>query len=271
VKGIFARHGVEPETLWTQGTGETLQAVVSGAVDVGISLGTSGVMAAFAKGAPVRPIGNSMTGADDLFWYVKADSPLKSLREAAGKSIAYSSNGSSSHLAVLAFQRHFGAQMKLTPAGGPPAVLTQVMSNQIDIGWSTPPFAVEDIKQGKLRLLARLGDVPEFKDQTIRMMVSSLPVIEGKEDLLARFLAAWRETVDWMYAGDEVFPHYARHAQIDPALAKEIRDSYYPKRNLDLARVSGLDNAMRDGIEMKFLTQALTSEQMSELLRFYAK
>ena len=270
-KAIFRKHGVNPEVLWTQGTGETMQAVISGAVDMGISAGTTGVMAAFAKGAPVRPIGNSMTGAEDLFWYVKAESPLKTMRDAAGKSIAYSSNGSSTHLAVLAFQRHFGVQMKLTPAGGPASVLTQLMSGQIDIGWSTPPIAVDLARKGTLRVLARQADVPEFKDQTIRMAFANLAFINAKGDLLNRYRQACQETVDWMYAGDESLAPYAKNTQIDVALARDIRDGYYPKRNLDIARLSGLDFAMKDAVELKFLTQPLTQQQMDEFVRFYAK
>lgn len=269
--GIFRKHGIALDILWTQGTGETMQAVISGAVDVGVSAGTAGVMAAFAKGAPVRPIGNSMTGADDLFWYVKADSPLKTMKDAAGKTIAYSSSGSSSHLAVLAFQRHFGVRMNLTAAGGPPGVLTQVMSGQLDIGWSTPPFAVDLIRQGALRVLAREGDVPEFRDQTMRMTIANLAFINGKPEVLDRLGKAWREAIDWMYAGDEALGLYAKFAGVEPALARDIRESFYPKRNLDFARVSGLDNAMKDGIEMKFLSAPLTKEQMDDFLKFYAK
>ena len=64
--GIFKKHGLALELLYTQGAGETLQAVISGSVDIGIGVGTAGTLGAFAKGAPVRAIANSMTGADDL-------------------------------------------------------------------------------------------------------------------------------------------------------------------------------------------------------------
>jgi NitT/TauT family transport system substrate-binding protein len=67
--GIFKKHGLELQIVYTQGTGETLQAVVSGSVDVGIAVGMFGVMGAYAKGAPIRAIGSTMTGANDLLWY----------------------------------------------------------------------------------------------------------------------------------------------------------------------------------------------------------
>src|SRR3979490_2716942 len=75
-QGIFRKHGLDLEILYTAGGGETLQAVISGAVDVGLSAGTLGVMGAFAKNAPIRIIGASSTGSRELFWYGRGASPL---------------------------------------------------------------------------------------------------------------------------------------------------------------------------------------------------
>src|SRR6478736_4511719 len=83
--GIFKKHGLDLEILYTNGGGETLQAVISGSVDIGIGAGTGGVLGAFAKGAPVRILLGGATGASDLYWYVPAGSPLKSFKELDGK------------------------------------------------------------------------------------------------------------------------------------------------------------------------------------------
>ena len=86
--GIFKKHGLELEIVYTQGAGETQQAVISGSVDIGIAAGIMGVLSAYSKGAPVRVIGAETTGAKDLYWYVKADSPIKSLKDTDDKVIA---------------------------------------------------------------------------------------------------------------------------------------------------------------------------------------
>src|SRR6266705_3112820 len=78
--GIFKKHGLTLELLYTQGAGETQQAVISGSVEVGVM----GVLSAYSKGAPVRVIGAEATGAGDLFWYVKADSPVKTISDFNG-------------------------------------------------------------------------------------------------------------------------------------------------------------------------------------------
>src|SRR6266516_4217533 len=83
--GIFRKHGLDLDILYTQGGGETLQVVVSGSVDVGLSAGMLGSFGAYAKGAPIRIIGASSTGSREVFWWVAASrSPLTSMRDVNG-------------------------------------------------------------------------------------------------------------------------------------------------------------------------------------------
>src|SRR5215471_5362879 len=60
--GIFKKHDLEVETIYTSGSGETLQPVIAGSVDMGFAVGTLGAIGAYAKGAPVRIIGAQATG-----------------------------------------------------------------------------------------------------------------------------------------------------------------------------------------------------------------
>src|SRR5260221_13627855 len=50
--GFFKKQGLSLELLYTQGAGETLQAVISGSVDMGLGVGTAGGRWALRKGAP---------------------------------------------------------------------------------------------------------------------------------------------------------------------------------------------------------------------------
>lgn len=269
--GIFKKHGLILEILYTQGAGETLQAINSGSVDIGLGVGTAGVLGAFAKGAPVRAIANSTTGADDLFWYVPAASPIKTLKDAGGKTIAYSTTGSSTNLAVLAFIRQFGVDAKPVATGSPSATFTQTMSGQIDIGWSSPPFGVEALQQGRIRIVARESDVPAFRNQTVRLMVANLETVEKRRDAVERYLQAYRETLDWMYTDPAALQAYAAWVGIPEALAREVRDQFFPKENLRLDRLSGLDEAMVDAVSLKFLPVPLSKQQQAELFKYYAR
>jgi NitT/TauT family transport system substrate-binding protein len=108
--GIFKKYNLKIEATGTQGAGETLQGVISGSADLGAGVGVAGAMRAFSKGAPVRILLPAFTGTGDLYWYVKADSPIKSLKDATdANTIAYSTSGSSSNNIVLAFVKELGA------------------------------------------------------------------------------------------------------------------------------------------------------------------
>ena len=160
--GIFKKHGLVLEILWTQGSGETQQAVISGSVDVGVAVGVMGALATYSKGAPVRVIGAETTGAGDLYWYVPTTSSIKSLKDTDGKTIAYSTTGSSTHGVVTAFMKQYDLKAKPTATGGPAPTLSQVMSGQIDIGWSAPPFGLQQLDEGKIRVIATGNDAAVF-------------------------------------------------------------------------------------------------------------
>src|SRR3977135_3041916 len=100
------------------GAGETMQPVISASADIGAGVGIAGVMRAFARGAPVRILLPAFTGTGDLYWYVKADSPLKTLNDiTAANSIAYSTTGSSSNNIVVAFKDNLGVKAKAVATG----------------------------------------------------------------------------------------------------------------------------------------------------------
>lgn len=265
--GIFKKHGLELEILYTQGGGETQQAVISGSVDIGVAAGIMGVLSAFSKGAPVRVLGAEATGGTDLFWYVKADSPIKSLKDTNGKTIAYSTNGSSTHGIVNAFIAENGLQAKPVATGGPSATLTQVMSNQIDVGWSAPPFGLDLLDEGKIRIIASGNDAKAFKDQTVRLLITNAQTLKARKETLDRFMKAYRETVDWMYSGDAALKIYAEFVGIPESRAKRSRDEFFPKSAVDPDKIVGLEAILPDAVTLKYIAKPLTKEQLAELIQ----
>ncbi len=73
------------------------------------------------------------------------------------------------------------------------------MSGQIDIGWAVVPFALTEVQEGKIRIVARGNDVPSLKDQTVRVQIVNANALKAKKDVFIRFMRAYRETLDWMY------------------------------------------------------------------------
>ena len=264
--GFFNRHGIALEILYTQGSGETQQVVISGSVAIGVGLGTTSVMAAFAKGAPLRVIGNASTGSSE-FWYVAANSPVLRMKDAGGRTVGFSTTGSSSHMEVLAFLKHEGVDAKPVATGGTAATFTQVMSGQVDIGWSSPPFGIEAAREGKIRIIARGNELPYFRDQTIRLIVAHAGWLESHRDVGARFVQAYRDTLEWMYGDPAGLAAYAKFAGTSLATAQQVRDEFYPRDGLTVDRISGLEAVMADGVANKYLAAPLTKEQLGQLFQ----
>lgn len=270
--GIFAKHNLKIESFGTAGAGETLQAVISGSADLGVGVGVAGVMRAFAKGAPVRILLPGFTGTGDLYWYVKADSPIKSIKDVTDKNtIAFSTSGSSSNNLVLAFAKELGLKAKPTATGSPPGTLTSVMSGQIDIGWAAPPFGVKEIKDGKIRILLRGSDVPSLKGQTVRSIIVNADAWKTKKDAILRFVKAYREAVDWMYADPKAIAMYAQKIKADEGMLKESIAEFHPKEAMQSERMADLDGAVADAVSLKFIDVPLTKEQLGELLQIPPK
>ena len=264
--GFFKKRGIALDILYTQGSGETQQAVIAGSVGVGIGLGTTSVMAAFAKGAPLTVIGNASTGSSE-FWYVPANSPVRGMKDAAGRTIAYSTTGSSSHMEVLALVKEYAVDARPVATGGTAATFTQVMSGQIDIGWSSPPFGIAAAQEGRIRIIAHGNELAHFRDQTIRLIVAHAGWLGAHRDVAARFVQACRDTLAWMYADPAALEAYAKFSGVPVAIAKQVRDEFYPKDGLTVDRISGLDAVMADGVANRYLAAPLAREQLGTLFQ----
>ena len=226
------------------------------------------MLSAFSKGAPVRIIGAETTGASDLYWYVPATSPIKTLKDTGGKTIAYSTNGSSTHGVVTAFMKQYDLKAKPTATGGPAPTLTQVMSGQIDVGWSAPPFGMQQLDEGKIRIIAAGNDAAIFKGQTVRLLITNTQVLQTRKAVIDRFMKAYRETIDWMYSNDPVaLKTYADFVGIPVAMAKRTRDDFFPKASVDPDKVVGLDVIVQDAVALKYTAAPLTKEQLGELIQ----
>jgi NitT/TauT family transport system substrate-binding protein len=266
--GIFKKHGLNIEYYGTAGAGESLQAVISGSADMSVGVGTTGVMGAFAKGAPVRIFGANFTGAGDLYWYVRADSPLKSLKDATDKTlVAFSSNGSSSNAVAAALVEELGSKAKLLATGDQASTLTQVMSGQVDVGWAGPPFGLKELAEGKIRIIATGNDAPSLRDQTVRVDMASLRVMTEKRDALKRYVAAYREILDWGYQDPKAIEMWAKNIGVPVEYARKAAFEFQPRAARDFDRISGLDKLMDQAVKQKFLTAPLTKEQLSELIQ----
>jgi len=260
--GLFEKQGLKPEIFYTAGGGETLQAVLSGSAPFGLTIGASGAIGAYAKGAPLRIIGASSTGSAN-FWYVRPDSPIHTMRDIAGHTLAYSSVGSGTHIVAL-LVRGSGIDAKLVATGATPATYTQVLTGQVDVGFFFPEFGQEPVASGKARVVFRDNDFEHIRTQALRVLTmhASTP-----PDVAARFMRAYSDSFNWIYSDDpKPLEIYAQLAKVDIASARRLRDEYYSRDILSVAKVRGIDTIMKDAVDGKFISAPLTKAQIDELI-----
>jgi NitT/TauT family transport system substrate-binding protein len=264
--GIFKKHGLALELLYTQGSGETIQIVLSGSVDVGIGPGTHAVFGAFSKGAPIRMMGASFTGARDQLYYVRSDSSIRDMKDAEGKTIAISTSGSSSHMLALALARHFGVSLVPQATGNYSATLTQVMTKQVDIGFAQAPFVLDAVEDGRIRLVAKGADMPEVQNQSIRAWIVHANTLERRRDALVRYVTAYRETLDWLYSSPDAVKAYAAWSGLAERVARQAPD-FITKDSIDPIRIVGLEDMMADAVKFRYIPAPLTREQLAVLVQ----
>lgn len=264
--GIFKKHDIDLNILWTDGGADTIQAIVSGSIDIAVGNGTLGVLGAYSKGAPIELLSSTMTGASDLFWYVKGSTPIKSFEHPDIKTAAFSKPGASTHLIVEALVREAKRDIKLVPAGGPSAALTQVMSGQIDVGWAAVPFGIDRTDSGEIRIIATGNDVPGVKEQSVRVTIANRNFLQAHPGIVKRFMAAYKETIDWAYNSDAALMTWAEMVGIDPRVAKRARDFGYPHEALQLFPVRGIESSMKEAVQYGRLAKPMTAEAIKTFL-----
>src|SRR5258707_4020633 len=148
--GIFKKRGIAVTILYTQGGPEAHQAVISGSMDIACGGGIESAIGGFSKGAPVRIIGSAMVGSPDTYWFGVANSPIKSLADAAGKTISYSQNGSSSHTALLALLDQHKVDARPVSTRRPPPPPTTAMTGPVGHRRRAPPIRPELVRGGQI-------------------------------------------------------------------------------------------------------------------------
>ena len=268
--GIFKKRGIAVTILYTQGGPEAYQAVISGSMDIACGGGIESAVGGYAKGAPLRIIASAMIGSPDTYWFVKADSPIRSLHDAAGKTISYSQNGSSSHAALLSLIDQYKVDARPVSTGGHPATLTMTMTGQIDIGRGAAPFGLELVDEGKIRIIARGSEIKARSDETVRVCLANAGVLGRRGDAVARFMQGYRDTIDWMYSDPAAILAYEDFSQVRHELMAKIRDQYFPKWTLWPDEIRGLDLVLADSLKNKFIAKPLSANEVAEMIRIPA-
>src|SRR5207302_4450898 len=136
--------------------------------------GVQAAFGTFGKGAPIRIISSEIIGSPDLYWYVPSESPVKTIQDFNGRTVAYSLTGSSSHAGLLALIAQYKLTAKPTSTGSITATITQTMTGQVDVGFGAAPFGLDLAEDGKIRIIATGNDVASLRSRTVRVNLTNV-------------------------------------------------------------------------------------------------
>ena len=267
--GIFKKFGLTLEFQFTQNGSETEKRVTSGRADVGLAASSLQVMRAYASGAPVRIISAHMAGSAN-YWYVLKSSPIQSPDDIDGKVIAYESNGSSSQYDAIDLTRHFDLSARLTSTGDANTTLNLVKAGRIDVGWATPPFGVDKILAGDIRIVMRANNAPKIGNKTTSVMIANADTLHQRKEVLVRFLQAYQESIKWMYSVPAALQRYAEFADVTEEAARLFRDQLFPKEMLLPGKIVGLNAIAKDAINLRYLQKVLSKRETANLVQIAA-
>ena len=269
--GYFDKHDLDVELLWTAGGADAQQSVVNGSTDIAVQTGMAGILSAIQRGAPIAIVAAETTGAPDVVWVVRSDRPWKSLAELdASNTASFSRPGSSSDFTLRTLLDHYKSKARAIPSGSPPETLVMVMTGQIDAAYGVPPLPRE-VAEGKLRIIARGNDAPKLKGLTVRVHAVNTTFLEKNRDAVRRFLAAWKQTLDALYADAAVQAKAAELVKITPDEVRAIIRDFMPRESTVMDRIGDLEQAIEQGIVNKQLRGPLTDAQKAAVHKLVAE
>lgn len=246
--------GITQKLTVFSGGGDTVRGVVTGGQQIGHPAPNAVAIAA-AEAQPVRIIAQNLPFAT-IFWIVKQDSPLKSMKDLKGKKLGYSRPGSVSQTYAFTALRALGLEpdkdVQLVAAGGGPDQMTAVKGGVIDVGWTTDPLVTQELLKKEIRILASSNEfIPMWSES---MITTTEDYAKANGDVLRAYLRAHEKALNYIKSnsekaaeiwakGQEVTAEVAKTAiknypiekltsRIEPAILKAISDDMLANKQI---------------------------------------
>ena len=147
-----------------------------------------------------------------------------------------------------------------------PAARTQVMSGQIDTGWSAAPVMLDEVRKGNVRIVASGADVKQLADWSIRLDRGQRQLGRQQPRASPRGSCAHcgRGSSSSTRAATALFsatPTSGSSTSQDARRAPE----YTPLKDVTYTPLN-MDGVMQLAVEEKMINEPLTAEQKKKLV-----
>ena len=248
-KGFIKKNGVKYDgIIGSHGGGTSIRNLMASDLKVG-QVAVSAAVAAIQHGYDLIFIYSPVNNAGGLSWMVKADSPLKTIKDLKGKKASYSNPRSTTEMMLrMALERNgMEKEVQMVSSGGVAAGLTLLGQGAVD---AAPVDEPQLMPAGKYRVLFHVNQyLPHL---TWEIGVTTRAYAKAHPATVRGIVRAWQEAVKYVYAHpDEAEKIYAKTFNTKIEVAKKIvpellASHYYSEGNFN---AEGL-KTMIDGLKL---------------------
>ncbi|SAL76075.1 ABC transporter substrate-binding protein [Caballeronia telluris] len=249
---LFDKVGVKTQFTGFPGGAACMEALAAGEVDM-VNFFPPGLALAKRRGVKA-----TIVSADSLTprgWdvIVKKDSPLKTVKDLAGKKVGISATGSTTDFFGLWAANEAGGPVNRIPVGGP-GMVPNLLSGNVDAIVAYPPLSYKMLQAGTGRSLVDFGKVMPANVPDVWM--ASDEVIAKNPDGVKKTLIALYSAVVYMQAHpDWSISFIQKQTGLPPEIAKQEYDNTimglspdgaikteWVEESLKLAKLAGMND-----------------------------
>jgi NitT/TauT family transport system substrate-binding protein len=218
--GFLAKAGLEADAQTMVNGAAIAAAVVSGGIDIGY-IPVDTLAAIHQKGIPlvaVAPCTEYLSGAQTGALLVTANSPVRTGKDLAGKTVAVVALNGVTHLATRAWIDQTGGDsttvkyVELSPSAMPAAL----DAGRVDAAYDGEPYLEIAKKTGRVLFY---GNDAIAKHYLSSVWCAATPWVKDHPDAVRRFAGAMRETAAWAAKNPaRAGELYATYSKTDPAV-----------------------------------------------------
>jgi NitT/TauT family transport system substrate-binding protein len=222
-KGFFKKRNVDITGILTSsGGGTSVRNTLAGDLPFG-EVALPAAILAINSGQPIKMISGGVETVADILWITQPDAPFNSLKDLAGKKVAFTSPGSVTNMLILMCLRSAGMtpnDVKLMPAGDIGANLSAVLNRAVEAGMNGEPLYSENKAKIKPVFWSRDCGPPEMT-QTVGITTTDFAQVGGEK--LRAIIAARREAVEYIQKNpEEAADIVAKDYDGDPKVYREV-------------------------------------------------
>lgn len=236
-EGIYEKHGISIQDVTSfSGGGTTVRGIVTGGIGMG---GTAlpALVKGYLGGAPIYCSG-LQAAYPAIDFHVKPDSPIESIQDCKGKTIAVSNPGSSSEaLAIRSIKKADGISPKdvnIMNAGGLGESITAMQEGQAEVTWNILPKSTVMLKKGQSR---RVWWSRDFAPNVTELALAvGGNIKQNNPELAKKLIRAQTESFDWVQNNvTEAGEIWAQNADLPKDIAIEALQSSKPEKMFQIS------------------------------------